>query len=35
MLAPLGGEHGFKGAGHAGFVEVLRAVLAGLRLSRE
>ncbi|KAA0680774.1 Ldh family oxidoreductase [Roseomonas genomospecies 6] len=35
MLAPLGGEFGFKGAGLAGFVEILSAVLTGMRLSFE
>lgn len=33
MLAPLGGEFGFKGAGLAGLVEILSAVLTGMRLS--
>jgi LDH2 family malate/lactate/ureidoglycolate dehydrogenase len=33
MLAPLGGEFGFKGAGLAGLVEILSAVLSGMRLS--
>jgi LDH2 family malate/lactate/ureidoglycolate dehydrogenase len=33
MLAPLGGEFGFKGAGLAGLVEVFSAVLTGMRLS--
>ncbi len=35
MLAPLGGDYGFKGAGLAGLVEVLSVVLAGMRPSRE
>ncbi|MGY0835437.1 Ldh family oxidoreductase [Azospirillum argentinense] len=35
MLAPLGGEFGFKGAGLAGFVEILSAVLTGMKLSFE
>jgi LDH2 family malate/lactate/ureidoglycolate dehydrogenase len=36
MLAPLGGaDFGFKGAGIGGFVEILSAVLAGMRLSHE
>jgi len=33
MLAPLGGEFGFKGAGLAGLAEILSAVLTGMRLS--
>jgi LDH2 family malate/lactate/ureidoglycolate dehydrogenase len=33
MLAPLGGEFGFKGAGLAGIAEILSAVLTGMRLS--
>lgn len=33
MLAPVGGEFGFKGAGLAGMVEILSAVLSGMRLS--
>lgn len=33
MLAPLGGEFGFKGAGLAGLVEILSAVITGMRLS--
>nr|WP_165933628.1 Ldh family oxidoreductase [Aquabacter spiritensis] len=33
MLAPLGGAFGFKGAGLAGLVELLSAVLSGARLS--
>lgn len=35
MLAPLGGEFGFKGAGLAGLAEILSAVLSGMRLSAE
>lgn len=35
MLAPLGGEFGFKGAGLAGLVEVLSAVATGMNLSFE
>ena len=35
MLAPLGGEFGFKGAGLAGLAEILSAVLSGMRLSHE
>jgi LDH2 family malate/lactate/ureidoglycolate dehydrogenase len=35
MLAPLGGELGYKGAGLAGLVEILSAVLSGMRLSPE
>lgn len=35
MLAPLGGEFGFKGAGLAGIVEIFSAVLTGMRLSNE
>jgi LDH2 family malate/lactate/ureidoglycolate dehydrogenase len=35
MLAPLGGPFGFKGAGIAGMVEILSAVLTGMRLSFE
>jgi LDH2 family malate/lactate/ureidoglycolate dehydrogenase len=33
MLAPLGGEFGFKGAGLAGLAEILSAVLTGMNLS--
>ncbi|WP_168380976.1 Ldh family oxidoreductase [Modicisalibacter radicis] len=33
MLAPLGGEFGFKGAGLGGLVEILSAVLTGMQLS--
>ncbi|MEB2847385.1 Ldh family oxidoreductase [Endobacterium cereale] len=33
MLAPLGGEFGFKGAGLAGLAEILSAVVTGMRLS--
>ncbi len=33
MLAPAGGEFGFKGAGLAGFAEILSAVVSGMRLS--
>ncbi len=33
MLAPVGGEFGFKGAGLAGLVEILSAVVSGMRLS--
>lgn len=35
MLAPLGGEFGYKGAGLAGLAEILSAVLPGMRLSPE
>lgn len=35
MLAPLGAAFGFKGAGLAGLVEILSAVLSGMRLSFE
>ena len=35
MLAPLGHEYGFKGAGLAGIAEVLSAVMTGMRLSPE
>ncbi|WP_185983427.1 Ldh family oxidoreductase [Aureimonas mangrovi] len=35
MLAPLGAAFGFKGAGLAGMVEILSAVLTGMRLSFE
>jgi LDH2 family malate/lactate/ureidoglycolate dehydrogenase len=35
MLAPIGGELGYKGAGLAGLVEILSAVLSGMRLSPE
>lgn len=35
MLAPLGGEFGFKGAGLAGLAEILSAVLTGMKLSFE
>ena len=33
MLAPVGGEFGFKGAGLAGLAEILSAVVSGMRLS--
>jgi len=33
MLAPLGADFGFKGAGLAGMVEIFSAVLTGMRLS--
>ncbi len=33
MLAPLGGEFGFKGAALAGMVEIFSAVLTGMKLS--
>jgi LDH2 family malate/lactate/ureidoglycolate dehydrogenase len=35
MLAPLGGAFGFKGAGLAGLIEILSAVVTGMRLSFE
>ncbi len=35
MLAPLGGEYGFKGAGLAGLAEIMSAVVTGMRLSFE
>jgi LDH2 family malate/lactate/ureidoglycolate dehydrogenase len=35
MLAPLGGEFGFKGAGLAGLAEIFSAVLSGMQLSHE
>lgn len=35
MLAPLGGEFGYKGAGLAGLAEILSAVLSGMKLSPE
>jgi LDH2 family malate/lactate/ureidoglycolate dehydrogenase len=35
MLAPLGAAFGFKGAGLAGFAEILSAILSGMRLSHE
>jgi LDH2 family malate/lactate/ureidoglycolate dehydrogenase len=35
MLAPLGGDYGFKGAGLAGLVEILSVILAGMRLDRD
>ena len=35
MLAPLGADFGFKGAGLAGLVEILSAVVTGMRLSFE
>ncbi|WP_353646799.1 Ldh family oxidoreductase [Mesorhizobium sp. WSM2239] len=35
MLAPLGGEFGFKGAGLAGLAEIFSAVLSGMKLSAE
>jgi LDH2 family malate/lactate/ureidoglycolate dehydrogenase len=35
MLAPLGGEFGFKGAGLAGLAEIFSAVLTGMKLSPE
>ena len=33
MLAPLGGDFGFKGAGLAGLVEIFSALLSGMKLS--
>lgn len=33
MLAPLGGEFGFKGAGLAGVAEIFSAVMTGMRIS--
>ncbi|HEV7437391.1 MAG TPA: Ldh family oxidoreductase [Pseudorhizobium sp.] len=33
MLAPVGGEFGFKGAGLAGIAEILSAVFSGMKLS--
>jgi LDH2 family malate/lactate/ureidoglycolate dehydrogenase len=35
MLAPLGGQYGFKGAGLAGLVEIFCAVLSGMRISTD
>lgn len=35
MLAPLGGDFGFKGAALAGMVEIMSAVLTGMELSHE
>lgn len=35
MLAPVGGEFGFKGAGLAGLVEIFSAVFSGMKLSVE
>ena len=35
MLAPLGGDFGFKGAGLAGMVEIFSAVFSGMKLSAE
>src|SRR5690606_5555832 len=35
MLAPLGADFGFKGAGLAGLVEIFSAVLTGMKLSFE
>lgn len=35
MLAPVGGEFGFKGAGLAGLAEIFSAVLSGMKLSSE
>lgn len=35
MLAPLGGDFGFKGAGLAGLAEIFSAVLSGMKLSAE
>ncbi|MBU2868023.1 Ldh family oxidoreductase [Pacificibacter marinus] len=35
MLAPLGGEFGFKGAGLAGLVEILSGILTGMKISPE
>jgi LDH2 family malate/lactate/ureidoglycolate dehydrogenase len=35
MLAPLGGAFGYKGAGLAGLVEILSAILSGMKLSCE
>ena len=33
MLAPLGGEFGFKGAGLAGAAEIFSAVMTGMKIS--
>ena len=33
MLAPLGGEFGFKGAGLAGVAEIFSAVMTGMHIS--
>lgn len=35
MLAPLGGDYGYKGAGLAGMVEILSSVISGMGLSFE
>jgi LDH2 family malate/lactate/ureidoglycolate dehydrogenase len=35
MLAPLGGEFGYKGAGLAGLAEILSTALTGMKLSFE
>jgi LDH2 family malate/lactate/ureidoglycolate dehydrogenase len=35
MLAPLGGDFGFKGAGLAGIAEIFSAVFSGMKLSAE
>jgi LDH2 family malate/lactate/ureidoglycolate dehydrogenase len=35
MLAPLGGDYGYKGAGLAGMVEILSSVVTGMGLSFE
>jgi LDH2 family malate/lactate/ureidoglycolate dehydrogenase len=35
MLAPLGGDFGFKGAGLAGMAEIFSAVFSGMKLSAE
>jgi LDH2 family malate/lactate/ureidoglycolate dehydrogenase len=35
MLAPVGGEFGFKGAGLAGLAEIFSAALSGMKLSAE
>lgn len=35
MLAPLGGDYGYKGAGLAGMVEILSSVITGMGLSFE
>ncbi len=35
MLAPLGGEFGFKGAGLAGVAEIFSAVMTGMKISSD
>lgn len=35
MLAPLGGDYGYKGAGLAGLVEIFCAIVTGMKLSQD